>query len=74
MKHVSFPARRTWLKVLHRSALPDAKAWAGTFLFVECHTPAVVAGFHALYRVWRHYALHDNALRIMVPKMMQRFL
>jgi len=34
---------------------------------------AVVAG-HAGFHIWRHYRLHDNALRIMVPRRFHRFL
>ncbi|NNE51348.1 MAG: cytochrome B [Sulfitobacter sp.] len=34
---------------------------------------ALVVG-HALFHLWRHYRLRDNALRIMVPKRLHRFL
>ncbi len=87
MKRISLPARRAWLKVLHWSVLPllvwfmlmqprDVARWgdwAVSLHSMEFHALAVVAGFHALYHIWRHYALRDNALRIMAPKAMQRF-
>jgi len=64
----------TILPIAPPLGLPDANAWVGTLHSLEFYALAVVVGFHALYHIWRHYALHDNALRIMVPKMMQRFL
>lgn len=29
---------------------------------------------HALYHIWRHYLVKDNALRIIMPKALHRFL
>ena len=29
---------------------------------------------HTLFHVWRHYWLKDNALRIMVPKVLHKYL
>lgn len=29
---------------------------------------------HAAFHVWRHYGLRDNALRIMMPRVLHRFL
>ncbi len=34
---------------------------------------AVIAG-HAAFHIWRHFRLRDNALRIMTPKRLHRFL
>ena len=29
---------------------------------------------HALFHVWRHYRVRDNALRVMAPRALHRFL
>ncbi len=34
----------------------------------------VLIGFHALFHLWRHFGLKDNALRIMVPKPLHKYL
>jgi cytochrome b561 len=36
-------------------------------------TIATIVG-HALFHLWRHFKLRDNALRIMVPKLLHRYL
>lgn len=34
----------------------------------------VLISVHALFHIWRHFRLRDNALRLMVPKMLHRYL
>ena len=34
----------------------------------------IVIVLHALFHVWRHYRLKDNALKIMVPKALHKYL
>ncbi|WP_166418420.1 cytochrome b [Cochlodiniinecator piscidefendens] len=34
----------------------------------------ILIGFHIAFHVWRHFWLKDNALRIMVPKILHRYL
>ena len=46
----------------------------GQIHIIEFYALGVVAAGHALFHIWRHYGLRDNALRIMVPKRLQRFL
>ena len=42
--------------------------------YVQFYALGVVAGFHALFHIWRHVKLRDNALRIMAPKRFHRYL
>lgn len=64
----------TILPIAPPLGLPDANAWVGTLHSVEFYALAVVVAFHAGYHIWRHFVLRDNALRIMAPKALQRFL
>lgn len=54
--------------------LPRANDWVGLVHSVEFYLLAVIAGAHALFHIWRHVRLKDNALRIMFPKFLHRFL
>lgn len=54
--------------------LRTANQIIGTVHIVQFYALGVVAGGHALFHIWRHYRLHDNALRIMVPQRFHRYL
>ena len=54
--------------------LPLANDWVGLLHSVEFYALAVLAAIHAGFHIWRHYHLHDNALRIMAPRFFHRFL
>ena len=54
--------------------MPTLNAWIGTFHTVEYYSLGVIAAIHAAFHVWRHWKLKDNALRIMVPKRLHRYL
>ncbi|KQI72102.1 cytochrome B [Loktanella sp. 5RATIMAR09] len=54
--------------------MPQANDFIGKVHEVQFYTLAVIAGFHVLFHLWRHYGLRDNALRIMAPKAIHRFL
>lgn len=41
---------------------------------IEFYVMAVVASGHGAFHLWRHIKLHDNALRIMAPKVFHRYL
>ncbi|MHA6326099.1 cytochrome b/b6 domain-containing protein [Roseivivax sp. CAU 1753] len=45
--------------------------WLHTYQF---YALGVVAMIHAAFHIWRHLFLRDNALRIMAPKRLHRFL
>lgn len=64
----------TILPIAPPLGLPEANQWVGTLHTVEFYALGVVVAFHAGYHIWRHYRLRDNALRIMAPKALQRFL
>ncbi|MFL4472063.1 cytochrome b [Tateyamaria armeniaca] len=52
----------------------DANDIVGQIHIIEFYALGVVAGGHALFHLWRHYILRDNALRIMLPKVLHRYL
>lgn len=54
--------------------LPYANDLIGKIHAAEFYILAVIIAFHALFHIWRHICLRDNALRIMAPKFLHRWL
>lgn len=54
--------------------LPEWNEIVGFVHYVEFYALGVVALFHAVFHIWRHVKLRDNALRIMAPKRFHRYL
>ncbi len=54
--------------------LPRANEIAGIVHSVEFYGLGIVILGHATFHIWRHFRLRDNALRIMMPKALHRFL
>lgn len=54
--------------------MKEANAWVGFVHIVEFYGLILLIAVHAGFHIWRHYRLKDNALRIMVPKKLHRFL
>lgn len=54
--------------------LPRAHDLVGKVHIFEFYLLAALAGAHGLFHLWRHLHLRDNALRIMAPKILHRFL
>lgn len=54
--------------------LPKLNNLIGTFHIYEFYILGVIVAIHAAFHIWRHIRLHDNALRIMAPKFLHRFL
>ena len=54
--------------------LPRANDLIGLIHSIEFYLLAAIAVFHAGFHTWRHIRLRDNALRIMAPKPLHRFL
>lgn len=52
----------------------DANEMIGTLHIYEFYIVAVIACFHGLFHIWRHIRLRDNALRIMAPKALHKYL
>lgn len=46
----------------------------GQIHIFEFYLVALIAGGHALFHIWRHIRLRDNALRIMAPRVLHRYL
>ena len=54
--------------------LPQWNDLIGHIHIIEFYTLAAIAILHAGFHIWRHVKLRDNALRIMAPKALHRFL
>ena len=54
--------------------LPALNDMVGLFHEVQFYALGAVAALHAGFHLWRHLHLRDNALRIMAPKALHRFL
>jgi cytochrome b561 len=54
--------------------LREANDFIGKIHIYEFYLLAVIAAIHAAFHIWRHVKLRDNALRIMAPKALHRFL
>ena len=54
--------------------MPRANDIIGTIHEIEFYALAVIAISHVAFHVWRHVALKDNALRIMSPKRLHKYL
>lgn len=54
--------------------LPKANDIVGKVHSAEFYLLAIIIAFHAGFHIWRHVRLRDNALRIMFPKAMHRWL
>ena len=54
--------------------LREANHYIGQFHIYEFYLLAGIVVFHAGFHIWRHVKLRDNALRIMMPKAVHRWL
>ncbi len=54
--------------------LIEANQIAGKVHIVEFYLLGALAVVHAAFHIWRHVRLRDNALRIMAPRFLYRFL
>ena len=53
---------------------PKLHQWVGDIHLVEFYLLAALAACHAGFHIWRHLRLQDNALRIMFPKALHKYL
>ncbi len=53
---------------------PRANEIIGQFHIYEFYVLGGLVAAHAGFHIWRHVRLRDNALRIMAPKMLHRYL
>lgn len=63
-----------WLPIAPPMGWRDANDLIGQLHIYQFYLLGVVIVFHAGYHVWRHFRLRDNALRIMAPRILHRFL
>jgi cytochrome b561 len=54
--------------------LKHANEIIGTLHIYEFYLVGVIATVHAAFHIWRHLVLKDNALRIMAPKILHKYL
>ena len=71
-------SRQLWagdlVPIAYPLGLPDLNDLVGTLHIVEFYALAAIAVVHAGFHIWRHVRLRDNALRIMAPKALHRYL
>ena len=48
--------------------------YIGTFHIIEFYLLGGIIAAHAAFHIWRHYWLRDNALRVMLPRALHRWL
>jgi len=53
---------------------PQAHDLIGILHTYQFYALAGLVAFHAAFHIWRHIKLRDNALRIMAPKVLHRYL
>lgn len=63
-----------WLPIAPPMHLDRANEIIGTLHIYQFYALAALAVLHAGFHVWRHYKLRDNALRIMAPRILHRWL
>ena len=63
-----------WLPIAPPMDMERANEIVGTLHIIEFYTLGGLATIHAGFHIWRHVKLRDNALRIMAPKVLHRFL
>lgn len=54
--------------------MPQLNHLIGKFHIYEFYLLSLIVTAHASFHIWRHVRLRDNALRIMAPKVLHRFL
>ncbi|MEL6451935.1 MAG: cytochrome b/b6 domain-containing protein [Pseudomonadota bacterium] len=54
--------------------LRQANHIIGQVHIIEFYLLGGVVALHAAFHIWRHYRLRDNALRIMVPRRLHKYL
>lgn len=54
--------------------LPTLNRISGQIHIFEFYLLGVIVAAHGAFHIWRHVRLRDNALRIMAPKALHRFL
>ena len=55
-------------------SMPEANHIIGKIHIIQFYTLGAIIVVHASFHIWRHVKLRDNALRIMAPKVLHRFL
>lgn len=48
--------------------VPPGPAWTSLLVLLSA------AAFHAIFHIWRHGALYDNALRLITPRFIHKYL
>lgn len=62
------------LPIVPPLGLPKLNRLIGKIHSFEFYALAVIIVFHAAFHIWRHVKLNDNALRIMLPRVLHRWL
>ena len=63
-----------FLPIAPQLGLKELNHLVGRIHIYEFYLLAALVAAHAVFHVWRHLRLRDNALRIMAPRRLHRFL
>ena len=63
-----------FLPIAPPMGLPEANEIVGQFHIYEFYLLGLIVLAHAGFHIWRHLRLRDNALRIMAPRFLHRYL
>ncbi len=63
-----------WLPIAPPLGLKQANVIIGKLHLIEFYTLGAIIAVHAAFHIWRHVKLRDNALRIMAPRVLHRYL
>ncbi len=63
-----------FLPIAPPMGMPQANEIIGTFHIYEFYLLGGIVACHATFHIWRHLRLRDNALRIMTPKVLHKYL
>ena len=63
-----------WLPFAPPLDWPRWHDWIGTAHILQFYALGALIAAHALFHAWRHWAVRDNALKVMAPRALHRFL
>ncbi|MGB0844216.1 MAG: cytochrome b/b6 domain-containing protein [Alphaproteobacteria bacterium] len=63
-----------FLPIAPPQSMHQANAIIGDIHILQFYALGGLIGVHAVFHIWRHYKVKDNALKVMLPKMFHKYL